>query len=731
MGATDEILELYVQAVKNTPEDTPAVALLAKACLQLEKSEQALKLAEYAAHNNPRNTEILKLLARALEASDRAEDAADIYQRVVSLNPADEEGYLKIASLYQKEGRSKDALHSLNTLLQKNPESSAALFQKALCYISLKDTASVKGAYATLNSLGHKDLGSKVAELYPAVAEEEQPAEELVAAAPAPDRSESPREAIARYKQELKNSPYNAEIYSKMGYALRELKHHKEASQAFALALKFNPNDFNAAYERGVSCVVLGDTETAARLAAQLKQVGQTEFASKLEASLGAPVEEPGVAVQAEPAQPEPAPAEAAKAEPQPEPDEVDTAVAEAPPVPAEPKPEPPAEMPPPPPEGAGTLDELKERLRTSPFDSSIYLQMGRVYLAEENYSDALTALNLAIRFQPKLYEAYYEKAMCLLRKDKNEDAKTIYTYLVDKKAGEWAAKLGDVLGVKTNGAQKAQPQPPDIPHENATAAEPAPPPEAPAAQPPMEVPEPSKEPLSKDSLADLEAAKEDIKNNPYDAQAYFRLGLAYENSGSYHDALTGYNLALQFSPDLLVAKYRKGLCHVAAGDIELAENTYTSLDSQGHADLAKQLREAIDAKNAEPAESVDDENAEENAEQKPAEPKKPKYGNLDDPEDVIATCKEVIKHDPYDPEAYHNMGLAYKKLGKFEDAIGSFGFAVKANSEFHQSEYEKGVCFLKMGQEDKALQTYTSLLKSGQKELAKQLFDQFLTRLK
>ena len=64
----------------------------------------------------------------------------------------------------------------------------------------------------------------------------------------------------------------------------------------------------------------------------------------------------------------------------------------------------------------------------------------------------------------------------------------------------------------------------------------------------------------------ELEDAKEEVRNNPDYAVAHFNLGLAYNKSGKYKEAIESFKQAIRIDPDDRDVHYNLGNAHFNLG---------------------------------------------------------------------------------------------------------------------------------------------------------------------
>ena len=64
-----------------------------------------------------------------------------------------------------------------------------------------------------------------------------------------------------------------------------------------------------------------------------------------------------------------------------------------------------------------------------------------------------------------------------------------------------------------------------------------------------------------------IEDAKEEVRKNPDDAMAHFKLGVAYGESGKYEEAIESHKQAIRIDPDDATAHYGLGVTYIILRD--------------------------------------------------------------------------------------------------------------------------------------------------------------------
>ena len=80
----------------------------------------------------------------------------------------------------------------------------------------------------------------------------------------------------------------------------------------------------------------------------------------------------------------------------------------------------------------------------------------------------------------------------------------------------------------------------------------------------------------------------------------------------------------------------------------------------------------------------------------------------------IDVTTGAIIFSQTFDQamaEEYNNRGLAYRRKGKYDQAISNFNGAIEINPKYAQSFFNRGVAYIGKGQYDQALSDYTKAL--------------------
>lgn len=82
--------------------------------------------------------------------------------------------------------------------------------------------------------------------------------------------------------------------------------------------------------------------------------------------------------------------------------------------------------------------------------------------------------------------------------------------------------------------------------------------------------------------------------------------------------------------------------------------------------------------------------------------------------EESIEDFMEALKYDPTNTVAYSNIGIVYRKMERFEDAIEYFTkeIALSLPGEPSKSHAFRAYCYIRLGMYHEAIDDYTMALK-------------------
>jgi tetratricopeptide (TPR) repeat protein len=171
-------------------------------------------------------------------------------------------------------------------------------------------------------------------------------------------------------------------------------------------------------------------------------------------------------------------------------------------------------------------------------------------------------------------------------------------------------------------------------------------------------------------------------------ARAYFERGLDAYKKNYDEDAVESFERVVQMEPDNAEAHYRLGLAYAAVGKSGEAE---------------KSFERAVRLYTKETKEGPDDAEEEFNLGQA--------YGKLGKYADAIKAYKRAIKDAPDDSDKYYELGLAYSKLAQYKEAVAALNKAVELDPnnfraadalERARADLERRTDFLKQSEQQK-----------------------------
>lgn len=89
-------------------------------------------------------------------------------------------------------------------------------------------------------------------------------------------------------------------------------------------------------------------------------------------------------------------------------------------------------------------IEQFKKVLKLDPEDETLWFGLGKAYMSEENWEEAITTLEQCIRVKPQYSAAYYALAQSLHRNQAFEKCRTVCTEGIAV-----ATKNGDLLVIK------------------------------------------------------------------------------------------------------------------------------------------------------------------------------------------------------------------------------------------------------------------------------------------
>jgi tetratricopeptide (TPR) repeat protein len=198
---------LYRRVLQTAPGHRDALHMLAVACAQQGRREEACEMFAQLVTGNPRDPLALTNYANVLREMGRHEAALDMLDRALALDPRDAERWNSRALLLQAQARFEEALDSVNRALVLRPGHAGASRSRA----------------DILQSLGYY------------------------------------QEALAGYDRMLEAAPGDAGLWNNRGISLRNLGKLEASSQSFEHARVLDPRMKAAPFHIGLNHLLAGD----------------------------------------------------------------------------------------------------------------------------------------------------------------------------------------------------------------------------------------------------------------------------------------------------------------------------------------------------------------------------------------------------------------------------------------------------------------------------------------
>jgi tetratricopeptide (TPR) repeat protein len=199
--------QLYRQVLQLAPDNRDAAHMLAVACAQQGRREEAAGLFAQVVAANPHDALALTNYANVLRELGRHDAALEMLDRALALDPRDPERWNSRGLILQSLTRFDEALQSVNRALVLRPGHPAAL----------------RGRADLLQSLGHYT------------------------------------EALAGYDQLLEAAPMDGGLWSNRGLSLRNLGKLEESSRSFERAVALDPQMKAPRFHIGLNHLLAGD----------------------------------------------------------------------------------------------------------------------------------------------------------------------------------------------------------------------------------------------------------------------------------------------------------------------------------------------------------------------------------------------------------------------------------------------------------------------------------------
>ncbi len=159
----------------------------------------------------------------------------------------------------------------------------------------------------------------------------------------------------------------------------------------------------------------------------------------------------------------------------------------------------------------------------------------------------------------------------------------------------------------------------------------------------------------------------EAIALDPYSSTIWNRLGIAEMNAGRYPDAVVAFQRALDLDPYYAKAWRNKGDALQAQGEFQASNEAYDRALTINSNDLHAILQKGINLQNMGRSDQA-----------------------MEAYNEVIRLAEREVRRNPneaqYDATLWANKGEALARLGRFEEALGSYQTAVHINPKYERA---------------------------------------------
>ena len=283
----------FEYALARQPQSWEAQYNLALAYLDATHPQKALHLLQPLAAQKPDNASILSSLGSAYEAADQLPQALAAYKSAVHADPENPDRYLDYTRLLMDLGRNEEAMKIIEQAIPTTQGTYALDIRLGVLRIK-------QGRYDDAQAILTQaiDLHPELVVGYVALAQSylQQGSDDKALVPLLQARAKLPPDAALEYyvgliqlrlghypdaETALKNSnrlrPNVLETHNQLGKVYFETSRLPEAQTEFELVLALAPDNSNAHYQLSKIYARLGDTKKAAQMAAETRQLMQTQ----------------------------------------------------------------------------------------------------------------------------------------------------------------------------------------------------------------------------------------------------------------------------------------------------------------------------------------------------------------------------------------------------------------------------------------------------------------------
>jgi tetratricopeptide (TPR) repeat protein len=200
------------------------------------------------------------------------------------------------------------------------------------------------------------------------------------------------------------------------------------------------------------------------------------------------------------------------------------------------------------------------------------------------------------------------------------------------------------------------------------------------------------------------------LKDNPMSVPGYANLGAAFLNSGKLGESLNEFRKAIELSPAYAKPYYNLGIAYLKLGRYQEAiDNLVTSIRlDPNSAENYIALGSAYQRTDKHAEAIVEFENAlriKEDANLHHA--LGISYRNLYRYDEAIKELRRAIALNPNFGEAHNDLGVEYGRKGLYDEAIREFNVAIAKMSNPAQAYHNLGLAYQKKGEPDKTIEAF------------------------
>ncbi len=254
-GHTNRATAVFERALQIRPGDVDTMVGLSRALILGRKESQALPILVRAHNQAQDRPDILLLMAQTSYNEGFFADTAIAYEKYLKLRPDDEIARRERALALTRSFRVREGIKDLEAYVKKHPKDPWGYYKLAAAQ-SLEDK---EQSLASIN---------KVLALSPALKEARYARGLLLLQM---NRTE---EAVADFKAYLAVDPENAQALEQMGRALLKLNQPQPAAEYLQKAVEKNPEDGNLYFQLSRALRALGRTSEVAEALARFQQLG-------------------------------------------------------------------------------------------------------------------------------------------------------------------------------------------------------------------------------------------------------------------------------------------------------------------------------------------------------------------------------------------------------------------------------------------------------------------------